>query len=349
MMKTLATLALLFALALGLQACEEKETERPVPLEVLETARHQLLYRNLARHSMRESVRSKMALLPRHDLLGDDSLARVYLDVPLQPEGGPWLWPPSQLALVLTLFDPQPGRRALLMGAQEGWAAMILASMGVEVHIWDPSSEWAEHVRERLASVKAEDFNPENIQWFETAGEAIAAGPWDYIFVTGTVQEVPPGWITSLRNGSGKLIVPYGTPPAVTLASFTPMDERVVEEEIQRGNFPYLFENPTLNYASLYPKPEPEAPAAAPEGEAATETPEEAASAVEPDAGAATEATPAEEGAADVMSEDEQTQAAMEAGTPLDPAQEAAQMQAQPKSQTPAPVQAENAEEGNAQ
>ena len=239
---------------------------------------------------MRESVRSKMAELPRHDLLGDDSLARVYLDVPLQPEGGPWLWPPSQLAMVLTLFDPQPGRRALLIGAQEGWAAMILSSMGVEVHVWDPSSEWAEHVRERLSAAKAENFNPENIQWFDTAGEAIAAGPWDYIFVTGTVQEVPPSWTASLRNGSGKLIAPYGTPPGVTLSSFTPMDGRIYEQQILRGNFPYLASDPTLNYASLYPRPEqPEPAAGMPPDEAAGEAPADAANAAAPEAGSAGE------------------------------------------------------------
>lgn len=354
MKKILAMLALTLILGAGVQACEEKKPERTVSIETLETARHQLFYRNLARHSMRESVRSKMAALPRHDLVGNEMLGRVYLDVPLQPEGGPWLWPPSQLALVLTLLDPQPGRRALLMGAQEGWAAMILASMGVETHIWEPSAEWAEQVRGNLSAVAAEEFDPKSIQWFETAGEAMGAGPWDYIFVTGTVQNVPGSWTSSLRAGSGILIAPYGTPPAVQLASFTSMGGRVVEQQILRGNFPYLMINPTLNYAALYPSAAP-AEAPVPEEETAAGMPAEPAmeEPAAPEGASEPGSDAAEQTAASALEEAAAAETAPAASEPefQEPSEseEASSPPAEPMSQTPEPVPDEATQEGSAQ
>lgn len=244
---------LVAALAAGLPACEKPPPERPVSQEQLESTRHKLVFQALARHSIRESIRSKMSVLPRGDLLDDELLSRAYTDVPLRPEGGPWLWPASQMGLVLTLFDPQPGRRALLLGAQEGWAAMILAAIGTEVHIWDPTPEWAAKVKASLAAAKSDEFDAAKISWFDSLAQAIDSGPWDYVFVTGTVPTVPGRWKQSLRQNRGKMIVPHGTPPAVSLVSISWQNGMLVEEVISRGNYPYLMPDPTLNYATLYP------------------------------------------------------------------------------------------------
>lgn len=246
---------LVAALAGGLPACEEPPPERPVSQEQLESTRHKLVFQALARHSIRESIRSKMSVLPRGDLLDDELLSRAYTDVPLRPEGGPWLWPASQMGLVLTLFDPQPGHRALLLGAQEGWAAMILESIGTRVHIWEPSPEWAAKVQGRLGASKSDEFDAAKLSWFDSLAQAIDSGPWDYVFVTGTVPTVPDRWKQSLRENRGKMVVPHGTPPAVSLVSISWQNGALVEEVISRGNYPYLMPDPTLNYASLYPAP----------------------------------------------------------------------------------------------
>ncbi|MFL1460916.1 protein-L-isoaspartate O-methyltransferase family protein [Roseococcus sp. DSY-14] len=149
-----------------------------------------------------------MGEVPRERFLPAALAARAYADesTPLAP--GRALLQPMVLGRLVQALLPQPGERALVLGAGTGYGAAVLAAMGLVVTAVEEEAALVEAGRAAL------DFAlPANRPELHAANPAQgwpAGAPYRVILVEGAVETVPEALWTQLGEGGRAALVRAG-------------------------------------------------------------------------------------------------------------------------------------------
>jgi protein-L-isoaspartate(D-aspartate) O-methyltransferase len=152
-------------------------------------------------------IQDAMRIAPREHLCPPDKAQIAYADAELEYAPGRYLMRPREFGKLLQAIRPQPGERALAIGAPYG--ALVLGLIGLEVEAIEPGAE-------------------------------IKAGAvYDVILTEGAVAEVPEAWTGALAGG-GRLGVVVRSGPVGKARLYGRRDGRVAWLEIFDATPPFL-------------------------------------------------------------------------------------------------------------
>ncbi|HEX6740356.1 MAG TPA: protein-L-isoaspartate O-methyltransferase [Sphingomicrobium sp.] len=137
------------------------------------------------------AVLAAMGTIPRERFLPDHTRPLAYVDRAVAIGEGRFLAAPAVLGELLTGMMPEPGQRALVVGAGTGYSAAVLAAMGLAVTAVESSPELA---------AKARDGGVAVIEGPLERGHTKAA-PYDRILIDGAVDHIPDALIAQLAEG----------------------------------------------------------------------------------------------------------------------------------------------------
>jgi protein-L-isoaspartate(D-aspartate) O-methyltransferase len=147
-------------------------------------------------------VVAAMAAVPRERFVPPDRLAMAYTDRAVPLPGGRALNLPMVVGRLLTELHPQPGERALVIGATTGYSAAVLARLVGSVVALEEDAALAALAPpiEGVTPV----VGPLNQGW-------AASGPYDLILIDGAVETIPQVIIDQLVDG-GRLAAAMAEP-----------------------------------------------------------------------------------------------------------------------------------------
>jgi protein-L-isoaspartate(D-aspartate) O-methyltransferase len=79
------------------------------------------------------AVLAAMGLVPREEFVPEAARPLAYSDRPVDLGEGKALMPPTALGRLIMELEARPGERALVVGSGNGYAARVLAALGVSV------------------------------------------------------------------------------------------------------------------------------------------------------------------------------------------------------------------------
>jgi protein-L-isoaspartate(D-aspartate) O-methyltransferase len=137
------------------------------------------------------AVLDAMGDVPREQFVPEGNRPLAYADRSLPLGGGRFMVAPEVLGQLLTQMAPQPGERALVVGAGSGYSAAVLAAMGCAATALECSADLAARARELGLRVAEGPL---------AAGHK-AGAPYDLILIDGAVEHVPEAIIKQLADG----------------------------------------------------------------------------------------------------------------------------------------------------
>ena len=137
------------------------------------------------------AVLEAMGRVRRENFLPSHTRPLAYVDRAVTIGNGRFLVAPAVLGQLLTQMRPEPGQRALVVGAGTGYSAAVLGDMGVEVAAIESSPELAAAAREQGIEVSEGPLE---------AGHA-AGAPYDLILIDGAVECLPDAIVDQLADG----------------------------------------------------------------------------------------------------------------------------------------------------
>jgi protein-L-isoaspartate(D-aspartate) O-methyltransferase len=199
-------------------------------------------------------ILAAMLELPRERFLPPNLVARAYADedVPL-PDGSRGLTEPMVLARLVQLLVVREGDRVLLVGAGNGYAAVLLARIGAQVTALEEPGPALEAARKLLPG-----FAP-----FPVAPPRLVAGPltegwpedapYDAILIDGQIPAIPEAIAGQLAEGGRLATVLDVVPQGIT----TGRSSRAVLGRRLGGSFGVTdaFDCATLPLAAFQPAP----------------------------------------------------------------------------------------------
>lgn len=142
-------------------------------------------------------VLAAIAEVDRETFVPAERIAMAYADraVPLNAKRA--LNPVLTTARMIVDLAPVPGDRLLLIGAATGYAAALLAWMGVDVTAVEQDAALAAHARQALTGVAGVEIVEGPL-----AGGAPAGGPFDALLIDGCAEQIPAALVSQLRDGA---------------------------------------------------------------------------------------------------------------------------------------------------
>lgn len=137
------------------------------------------------------AVLGAMGAIPRERFLPDHTRPLAYVDRAVAIGDGRFLAAPAVLGQLLTEMMPEPGQRALVIGAGTGYSAAVLAAMGLEVVAVESSPELA---------AKARELGVDAVEAPLERG-ASKRGPYQQILIDGAVEHIPDAIVGQLADG----------------------------------------------------------------------------------------------------------------------------------------------------
>jgi protein-L-isoaspartate(D-aspartate) O-methyltransferase len=137
------------------------------------------------------SVIAAMSIVPREKFVPDDRRPLAYVDRAIPLGEGRSMPAPMVTGLLLTALAPHAGESALVVGAGTGYAATILAEMGVKAVALESSATLvaaANKLRVRIVEGALEDGH-------------LPLAPYDFILIDGAVEFIPDALVEQLKDG----------------------------------------------------------------------------------------------------------------------------------------------------
>jgi protein-L-isoaspartate(D-aspartate) O-methyltransferase len=137
------------------------------------------------------AVLDAMRRIPRENFLPSHTRPLAYVDRAVAIGSGRFLVAPAVLGQLLTQMMPEPGQRALVVGAGTGYSAAVLIAAGLHVVALESDRELAEAARKQKLKVvegPLEEGHP-------------AGAPYDQILIDGAVEFIPDPLIAQLADG----------------------------------------------------------------------------------------------------------------------------------------------------
>jgi protein-L-isoaspartate(D-aspartate) O-methyltransferase len=136
--------------------------------------------------------------LPRENFAPGAQQTRAYIDDDLPLGHGRFMMEPMVLARLAQALHVQPGQRVLVVGANTGYGAALLARLGAGVTALESDAALAELARKALAASGA----AVNVVTGTLQDGHVAGGPYDAILIEGAVEEISARLIDQLKlNG----------------------------------------------------------------------------------------------------------------------------------------------------
>lgn len=162
-----------------------------------EAARKAMVVSQLRTNAVTDAgVLAAMGRVPREQFVAAGQEPAAYIDRAL-PLGvaGRVLNPPLATARLLDAVKPRHGERALVIGAATGYAAAILAEIGLAVTALESDPTLAARARAALHhEVTSVDEGP-------LAEGHPGGGPYDVIVIDGAVEQLPQAIVDQLVDG----------------------------------------------------------------------------------------------------------------------------------------------------
>ncbi len=140
-------------------------------------------------------VMAAMGAVARERFVPVARRALAYADTAIPLGGGRFLNPPAIIGRLLTAAAPAAGERALVVGAATGYAAAVLAEIGLIVRALDEAALAGDIV---AVSGVTPARGPLADGW-------AAAAPYDLILVDGAIEQVPDALVAQLGE-AGRLV-----------------------------------------------------------------------------------------------------------------------------------------------
>ena len=132
--------------------------------------------------------------VPRERFVPRDKTALAYADALVPLTTGRDLNNPLALGRLLTEAAPQPGERALVIGAATGYAAAVLSHLVGSVVAVEEDAGLAAFARQALAGDKVELVEAPLVEGYR------AGAPYDLILVDAAIEVVPDAFIDQLAD-----------------------------------------------------------------------------------------------------------------------------------------------------
>lgn len=136
-------------------------------------------------------VLKAMGEVERERFLPPETRPLAYVDRAVRIGNGRFMAAPAMLGQLLTQMAPEPGQKALVVGAGSGYSAAVLAAMGLDVVALESDSELAALARK--AKLKLVE-GPLAEGW-------AAAAPYDQVLIDGAVSFIPDAIVDQLADG----------------------------------------------------------------------------------------------------------------------------------------------------
>jgi protein-L-isoaspartate(D-aspartate) O-methyltransferase len=137
------------------------------------------------------AVLRAMGSIERESFLPAHTRPLAYVDRAVAIGDGRFLAAPSVLGQLLNEMRPEPGQRALVVGAGTGYSAAVLSAMGLGVVALEASTELAKAAR--ASKIKIVEGALEE-GW-------VAAAPYNQILVDGAIEYIPDAIVEQLVDG----------------------------------------------------------------------------------------------------------------------------------------------------
>lgn len=137
------------------------------------------------------AVVEAMSGVAREKFLPPHTRPLAYVDRAVLMGDGRFLPAPAVLGSLLTQMMPEPGQRALVVGAGAGYSAAVLAAIGLDVTALESSASLAAAARENGIHVVE---GPLDAGWKKGA-------PYDQILIDGAVEYIPEAIVGQLADG----------------------------------------------------------------------------------------------------------------------------------------------------
>jgi protein-L-isoaspartate(D-aspartate) O-methyltransferase len=155
-------------------------------------------------------VVAALGAVPRERFVPEGWRTLAYIDTLIRLESGRALNPPMVLGRLLNEARPKPCERSLVVGAATGYAAAVLAEIGLSVVSLEAEPSLAGQARIALGDAFRLVEGPLEEGWASGA-------PYDLILIDGAVEFVPDALIAQLCDG-GRLATGFAERGVTRLA-----------------------------------------------------------------------------------------------------------------------------------
>lgn len=152
-----------------------------------------------------------MGEVPRERFVPPGMRHRAYADAPVPLGGERAMMNPMVLGRLLQALAPQPGERALVLGAGTGYGAAVLGRMGLDVTAIESDARLVELGRVALEVMRHED--EPNLKHANPIHGWPRGAPFRLILIEGSVARVPAEIWTQLSEGGRAATVVQGDSP----------------------------------------------------------------------------------------------------------------------------------------
>ncbi|AGA91104.1 protein-L-isoaspartate carboxylmethyltransferase [Thioflavicoccus mobilis 8321] len=194
-----------------------------------------------------DRVLTALAEVPRESFVPDAYRSLAYADIEVPIAAGRVMLAPKIVGRLLQAVQPQPGDKALTIGADNGYLAACLAHLGARVLCLEDDPDLAREAENRLVGVAASGIE---VRVEDGLAAPVVGGPFDVIAVTGSVPtDEPVAALQAQLAADGRLFVVVGQAPVMEALLVT----RVGTRDFRRQA---LFETCAVPLAQV---PEPDA------------------------------------------------------------------------------------------
>jgi protein-L-isoaspartate(D-aspartate) O-methyltransferase len=142
--------------------------------------------------------------LPREQFALGAQQARAYIDDDLPLGDGRFMMEPMVLARLVQTLHVKDGDKVLVVGANTGYGAALVAQLGAAVTALESDAGLAGAARSALSGIKGNHL-PVTVIVGALQDGHITGAPYDAIIVEGAVEEIPAK-LTDQLKADGKLV-----------------------------------------------------------------------------------------------------------------------------------------------
>ncbi|CAK0743796.1 protein-L-isoaspartate(D-aspartate) O-methyltransferase [Gammaproteobacteria bacterium] len=181
-------------------------------------------------------VLDALGAIPREKFVPPTYRNLAFADFEIPVGHGQKMLPPKLQAKMLQALAIRPGDMVLEVGAGTGFFTALLARFAKHVYSVEIQPELLETARQNLSKMKISNVTLEQGDAAKGWGRH---GPYDGIAITGSVSEISPEFLKSLRSG-GRLFAVVGKPPVMHARLVTRSGEHYPKEDLFETVIPPL-------------------------------------------------------------------------------------------------------------